>query len=162
MADVTVKQLAQVVGISPEHLLTQLQKAGIAISNENDTINEQEKLTLLSHLKSGVSKDPVAKGQITLRRKSVSQVPSHDMGSGKTVNIEVRKKRVFVKRPVETPPLEEPEDLESVVEDESPDSVIAELESTSAAESPTVLDSEECSQSADVISEDVKNGTGKK
>ena len=91
MADVTVKQLAQVVGIPPEHLLTQLQKAGIAIANENDTINEQEKLTLLSHLKSGASKDPVAKGQITLRRKSVSQVPSHDMGSGKTVSIEVRK-----------------------------------------------------------------------
>ena len=40
MADVTVKQLAQVVGIPPEHLLTQLQKAGIAIANENEPIKQ--------------------------------------------------------------------------------------------------------------------------
>jgi len=156
MADVTVKQLAQVVGIPPEHLLTQLQKAGIAIANENDTINEQEKLTLLSHLKSGASKDPVAKGQITLRRKSVSQVPSHDMGSGKTVSIEVRKKRVFVKRPVETPTLDEQEDIEPVVENEVPEALIAESEGMPPADSPAVLESEEGSQSDAVIAEEVK------
>ena len=111
MADVTVKQLAQVVGIPAEHLLTQLQKAGIAITNENDTINEQEKLTLLSHLKSGGSNEQAAKGQITLRRKSVSQVPSHDAHSGKTINIEVRKKRVLIKRPVVEVVIEEEPEL---------------------------------------------------
>lgn len=125
MADVTVKQLAQVVGIPAEHLLTQLQKAGIAITNENDSINEQEKLVLLNHLKSGGSTEQVAKGQITLRRKSVSQVPSHDSHSGKTINIEVRKKRVFIKRPV-TEPL--------VVEEEP---IVPEIDETLSSE-PTV------------------------
>lgn len=139
MADVTVKQLAQVVGIPSEHLLTQLQKAGIAITNENDKINEQEKLALLSHLKSGGSTNSGTKGQITLRRKSVSQVPT-DVGGGKTVNVEVRKKRVFVKRPLVEAPVEEPvEELEQPV----PEEVITEtptVEEELAIESSTQLE----------------------
>lgn len=156
MADVTVKQLAQVVGIPPEHLLTQLQKAGIAISNENDTINEQEKLTLLSHLKSAASKDPIAKGQITLRRKSVSQVPSPDSGSGKTISIEVRKKRVFVKRPVvETAVPEEPEVLEPVVEEMPADAVLIDQEGVSSSESPTVADAADATVDPSLVSDEV-------
>lgn len=127
MADVTVKQLAQVVGIPAEHLLTQLQKAGIAITNENDSINEQEKLVLLNHLKSGGSTEQVAKGQITLRRKSVSQVPSHDSHSGKTINIEVRKKRVFIKRPVTEPIAVEEEPI-----------VVPEIDTTLSSDEPEV------------------------
>ena len=141
MADVTVKQLAQVVGIPAEHLLTQLQNAGITVSNENDTINEQEKLTLLNHLKSGATKDPVATGQITLRRKSVTQIPSHDTGSGKTVSIEVRKKRVFVKRPtVEIPePTPELDILDSDTNDESLDNspAVSEVDSIADLSSST-------------------------
>lgn len=141
MADVTVKQLAQVVGIPPEHLLTQLQNAGIAITNENDTINEQEKLTLLSHLKSGGSTNPVTKGQITLRRKSVSQVPS-DAGSGKTINIEVRKKRVFVKRPVVEEPVEEQIEEISTPEPEETSSAvnISEESEMSATEASATIE----------------------
>lgn len=141
MADVTVKQLAQVVGIPAEHLLTQLQKAGIAVTDENDKINEQEKLTLLSHLKNGGSTNPVAKGQITLRRKSVSQVPS-DAGSGKTINIEVRKKRVFVKRPVVEAPVEEqPEEPTPLVEDVVLETPVIEEHDLSVTE-PTVIPEE--------------------
>ena len=150
MADVTVKQLAQLVGIPSEHLLTQLQKAGIAIASENDKINEQEKLALLSHLKSGGSANPVAKGQITLRRKSVSQVPS-DGGSGKTINIEVRKKRVFVKRPVAEVPVAEPvNEISSVAVEETPTETSVVEETLVTTELPTSVQESEATTAESV------------
>ena len=100
MADVTVKQLAQVVGIPVERLLSQLQEAGLSITDAEQVVREDQKRILLNHLK-GTSNgtEQSAPERITLRRKSVSQVTmGHDAHSGKTVNIEVRKQRVYVKR----------------------------------------------------------------
>lgn len=99
MADVTVKQLAQVVGIPVERLLTQLQEAGLPITDEQHLVNEDQKRILLTHLKNTSNPaEKTAPDRITLRRKSVSQVKlGHDLHSGKTVNIEVRTKRVYVK-----------------------------------------------------------------
>lgn len=139
MADVTVKQLARAVGIPVERLLNQLQEAGLAISNEEQLVNEEQKRTLLAHLKGGSTGTAnAASGRITLRRKSVSQVTlGHDTHSGKTVNVEVRKKRTYVKRPsvVEVPeePVEPVEvDLgETAVESAPPPVEVAiELETT--------------------------------
>ena len=104
MADVTVKQLAQVVGIPIDRLLTQLQEAGLSIKDELQTVNEDQKRILLNHLKGSTSVGSGAAERITLRRKSVSQVSGHDANRGKTVNIEVRKQRVYVKAPVEPVP----------------------------------------------------------
>ncbi|KTD76249.1 translation initiation factor IF-2 [Legionella waltersii] len=100
MADVTVKQLAQVVGIPVERLLNQLQEAGLSFNDDQQTVNEEQKRILLNHLKSSSSRSTaVAPERITLRRKSLSQVTvGHDAHTGKTVNIEVRKKKTFVKR----------------------------------------------------------------
>ena len=100
MVDVTVKQLAHVVGIPVERLLTQLQEAGLSITDETQTVNEDQKQLLLNHLKTGGNRETQQMpGRITLQRKSVSQVTlGHDSHGGKTVNIEVRKKRVFVKQ----------------------------------------------------------------
>ncbi len=114
MADVTVKQLAQVVGIPVERLLNQLQEAGLSISDELQTVNEEQKRTLLNHLKGGATRDAnSAPERITLRRKSVSQVTvGHDAHSGKTVNIEVRKKRTYVKRSSVNEQPEENTDIE--------------------------------------------------
>jgi len=115
MADVTVKQLAQVVGIPVERLLNQLQEAGLSITDEQQTVNEEQKRILINHLKGG--RDAETGGgseRITLRRKSLSKVTlGHDAHSGKTVNIEVRKKRTYVKRPAEQ------EDI--AIEDEIPE-----------------------------------------
>ena len=47
MVDVTVKQLAHVVGIPVERLLTQLQEAGLSITDETQTVNEDQKQLLL-------------------------------------------------------------------------------------------------------------------
>lgn len=114
MADVTVKQLAQVVGIPVERLLSQLQEAGLSITDEAQVVREDQKRVLLNYLK-GASNgaEQSAPDRITLRRKSVSQVTlGHDAHSGKTVNIEVRKQRVYVKRsaiPEQPAPVIEPE-----------------------------------------------------
>lgn len=51
MADVTVKQLAQIVGIPVERLLTQLQEAGLSITDEQQVVKEDQKRVLLNHLK---------------------------------------------------------------------------------------------------------------
>lgn len=110
MADVTVKQLAQVVGIPVERLLNQLQEAGLSFSDDQQTVNEDQKRLLLNHLKGSSQSDTrAAPERITLRRKSLSQVTvGHDVHSGKTINIEVRKKKTFVKRSaIEQPEVEE-------------------------------------------------------
>ena len=51
MAEVTVKQLADVVGVSAERLLTQMQEAGINGKKIDSKVSEDERLKLLSHLK---------------------------------------------------------------------------------------------------------------
>lgn len=51
MADVTVKQLAQVVGIPVERLLNQLQEAGLSFTDDHQTVNEDQKRILLNYLK---------------------------------------------------------------------------------------------------------------
>lgn len=100
MADVTVKQLASAVGVPVDRLLTQIKEAGLPITDEMQVINEEQKKLLLNYLKtSHASGTNLMPNRITLKRKSLSQVVSHDSQGHKTVNIEVRKKKVFVKKP---------------------------------------------------------------
>lgn len=108
MADVTVKQLAQVVGISVERLLSQLQEAGLTFTDAQQTVNEDQKRILLAHLKNASGNAKSSPDRIILRRKSVSQVTGHDLHSGKTVNIEVRKKKTYVKRSILPEPTDTP------------------------------------------------------
>ncbi len=107
MAGVTVKQLADVLGVPPERLLSQLDKAGMTFESPDQTVSDKEKQKLLEFLRSahgstqGASTEP---RKVTLRRKTVSElkVPSSSqgrtVGRTKTVNVEVRKKRTYVKR----------------------------------------------------------------
>lgn len=103
MSDVTVKQFAEVVGIPVDRLLTQLVEAGIDIKSEDATISDKEKMQLLDHLRQshGKSDEGATSGprKITLRRKTQSELRvTGTHGRGKTVNVEVRKKRTYVKR----------------------------------------------------------------
>lgn len=116
----TVKQWAQVLGIPSKRLLTQLLEAGLEFTDENQTVSEAQKRLLLNYLKANPNRDSKsAPERIVLKRKSLTQVTlGHDVHTGKTVNVEVRKKRVFVKRanlpePEETEKLKEEEKLES-------------------------------------------------
>ena len=119
MAEVTVKQLADVVGVSAERLLTQMQEAGIKGKKIDSKVTEDERLALLGHLKRshGEQTDSAEPSKITLKRKTKSQLKiSSASGQRKTVSVEVRKKRTYVKRsvleeenkPAETAPVEAP------------------------------------------------------
>lgn len=106
MADVTVTQFADVLKVPVEKLLTQLDEAGIKVNGSDDVINDDAKLELLTHLRrSHGESEPVAAGaaprRITLKRKSQSELRlSGAQGRSRTVSVEVRRKRTYVKRDV--------------------------------------------------------------
>ncbi len=106
MADVTVAQFAEVLKVPVEKLLTQLDEAGIEVSGSEDTISEDAKLELLTHLRRSHGQEDAsvtssAPRRITLKRKSQSELRlSGAQGRSRTVNVEVRKKRTYIKRDV--------------------------------------------------------------
>ncbi|MDJ0908596.1 MAG: translation initiation factor IF-2 [Woeseiaceae bacterium] len=106
MADVTVAQFAEVLKVPVDKLLSQLDEAGIKVKGSEDTISEDAKLELLTHLRRshGQTDTPstvAAPKKITLKRKSQSELKlSGAQGRSRTVNVEVRRKRTYVKRDV--------------------------------------------------------------
>ena len=105
MSDVTVKQFAEIVGIPADKLLSQLKEAGIEAESEDSTITDEEKTSLLAFLRAshGKSEDDSASApkKITLKRKTHSEIKmssSSGQRGARTVNVEVRKKRTYVKR----------------------------------------------------------------
>ena len=98
MAQVTVEQLAETVGASVDRLLAQMKDAGLPHASADETVSEEDKQTLLAHLKkSHGERAAAAPKKITLKRKSVSTLRAGGAGK-RTVNVEVRKKRTYVKR----------------------------------------------------------------
>ncbi|MEE3190977.1 MAG: translation initiation factor IF-2 associated domain-containing protein, partial [Pseudomonadota bacterium] len=97
MADVTVKELADVVGTSTDRLLSQMKEAGLPQSSETDTVNDEQKQSLLAFLKKSHGEADAAPKKITLKRKVTTTLKT-GQGGKKAVNIEVRKKRTYVKR----------------------------------------------------------------
>ena len=104
MADVTVTQFAQVLRVPVERLLSQLDEAGIDITGADDTISDDAKLELLTHLRrTHGRKDASASTprKITLKRKSQSEIRlPGGQGRSRTVSVEVRRKRTYIKRDV--------------------------------------------------------------
>lgn len=106
MANVTVTQFADVLKVPVDKLLTQLDEAGIKVSGSDDTISDEAKLELLTHLRRSHGQDDTpataaAPRRITLKRKSQSELRlSGAQGRSRTVNVEVRKQRTYIKRDV--------------------------------------------------------------
>ncbi len=106
MADVTVAQFADVLKVPVEKLIAQLDEAGIKVSGSQDTISEDAKLELLTHLRRSHGQDDTsamaaAPRRITLRRKSQSELKlAGAQGRSRTVNVEVRRKRTYIKRDI--------------------------------------------------------------
>jgi translation initiation factor IF-2 len=116
MAVTTVAQLAAELNRSAAALLEQLQSAGVAKKSTDDALTESDKERLLDFLRTahGTSAGAERK-KITLTRKSTSEIKQADSsGKARTIQVEVRKKRTFVKRD-ETVAAEEP--AEPVVDD---------------------------------------------
>ncbi len=105
MADVTVAQFAEVLKVPVDRLLAQLDQAGIKVDGAEDMISEEAKHELLTHLRRSHGRDDVqadaAPRKITLRRKSQTELKlASPQGRARTVNVEVRSKRTYVKREV--------------------------------------------------------------
>ena len=100
MSEVTVKQLADTVGAPVDRLLKQMQEAGLSHESDESAVSEEEKQTLLAYLKRSHGSDDQAPKKITLKRKTSSTLRTAGSQGRKTVNVEVRKKRTYVKRGV--------------------------------------------------------------
>ncbi len=104
MSEITVRQLADTVGIPLESLLGQLNNAGLEKSGADDTLSDEEKVRLLAYLRErhGKREDSEVLGprRVTLKRKEVKALRQGRLAGGgsKTVNVEVRKQRTYVKR----------------------------------------------------------------
>ncbi|WP_227718287.1 translation initiation factor IF-2 [Microbulbifer sp. Q7] len=99
MAEVTVSELAKSVGATEERLLKQMQEAGLPHTSADATVSAEEKQVLLNFLKTSHGEQAAAPRKITLKRKTTTTLKTGSGTGRKTVNVEVRKKRTYVKRP---------------------------------------------------------------
>ncbi len=110
MASTTVAQLAAELNRSAAVLLEQMQSAGLSKASTDASITEADKERLLEYLRSthGTATSAERK-KITLTRKSTSEIKQADAsGKARTIQVEVRKKRTFIKRDESAPAVEEP------------------------------------------------------
>ena len=125
MAHVTAKQLSEVIGVSIDKLLDQLKAAGVEVKGADDPISDEDKMKLLESLRSSHGKeDATGPKKITLRRKSKSELrvagTSGRNTTTKTINVEVRKKRTYVRRAdVEAEETRQEEQAEAEAEERS-------------------------------------------
>ncbi|MHB9800398.1 translation initiation factor IF-2 [Pseudomonas sp. MT3] len=124
MTQVTVKELAKTVDTPVERLLQQMREAGLPHNNAEQVVTDSEKQALLAHLKGSHGERADEPRKITLQRKTTSTIR---VAGSKTVSVEVRKKKTYVKR--------DPEELEAERQ--------RELEEQRAAEEAARLKAEE-------------------
>ena len=108
MSDMTVKEFAGKVGRDVSRLLEQMKDAGLPHQKESDAVSEEDKQRLLDHLTKSHGGGRGPRNRITLTRNTRSKIRSGDRG--KTIEVQVRKKRTYVKRdaePAEEAPVEE-------------------------------------------------------
>src|SRR5215831_1233041 len=108
MAQTSVAQFAGELKVAPAQLLEQLRAAGVHKRVAEDFLSEQDKTKLLDYLRrSHGSAEP--KNKITLTRKQTSEIikKSDSSGKARTIQVEVKKKRIFVKRESEPGPATE-------------------------------------------------------
>ncbi len=104
MAHTTIEQFASELKMPAGALLEQLIAAGVSDKREGDNLSEQDKTRLLDYLRKqhGAAAEP--KRRITLTRKQTTEIKAAgSMGKARTIQVEVRKKRVLVRREDEAP-----------------------------------------------------------
>jgi translation initiation factor IF-2 len=142
MAEVTVNQLAETVGTPVDKLLAQMKEAGLTHKKGEQKVSDEDKQTLLSFLQTshGAEAEEEPK-KITLKRKTLSTLKSASGQGKKTVNVEVRKKRTFVKRT--------PDELQEEIEQQAKQALLDEAEAAKkAAEEQEGLMAEAAAQEA--------------
>ncbi len=98
MAQTSVSQFASELKMPAASLLEQLAKAGVGKKGETDLLSDADKTRLLDYLRKSHGATE-SKSKITLTRKQTTEIKKSDAtGKARTIQVEVRKKRVFVKR----------------------------------------------------------------
>ncbi|RJS92712.1 translation initiation factor IF-2 [Salinisphaera sp. Q1T1-3] len=118
MAQTTVKQLASETGIPVERLVSRLAEAGVEARSADDQISDDDKLKLLRHLRNAENARPggrlgAKRASVSSRRRSTSELKvntGRGGASGRTVNVEVRKRRTYENRNEQT---EQPAETEA-------------------------------------------------
>ncbi|MXX15725.1 MAG: translation initiation factor IF-2, partial [Gammaproteobacteria bacterium] len=101
MSEVTISSFASQIGISIDKLLEQLGQAGISGKTAEDLLEDSEKIRLLQFLKGEAAREEPGRSRITLKRKTTNEIrQTSRTGAARTVHVETRKKRTFVKRSV--------------------------------------------------------------
>ncbi len=122
MPQTTIEQFATELKMPAGALIEQLAAAGVSAKKSGDSLTEQDKTRLLDYLRKqhGAAAEP--KKRITLTRKTTAEIKAADSsGKSRTIQVEVRKKRVLVRREDEAAPagpVEEAEDVAPVAEPE--------------------------------------------
>jgi len=100
-AQMSVAQFAAELKMPPVALIEQLAKAGVVKQSSTDSLTEQDKTRLLEFLRKAHG-ETAPKAKITLTRKQTTEIKAADAsGKARTIQVEVRKKRTFVKRDAE-------------------------------------------------------------
>ncbi len=130
MVTTTVAQLAAELNRPAAALLEQLQSAGVRKASMEDSLSESDKERLLDFLRTSHGHAGSERRKITLTRKSTSEIKQADAtGKARTIQVEVRKKRTFVKRDETAAGVSiEPPELEELVAVEEPPPLIDEAE----------------------------------
>ena len=134
MAEVTVSQLAKTVGASVDRLLGQMKEAGLNHESSDQIVSDEDKQKLLAHLKSSHGASTAAPKRITLKRKTIGTVKATGAQGKKTVSVEVRKKRTYVKREETPVEVEAPEEALDPLQETAlqPEGAVAELATAEA------------------------------
>ncbi len=120
MASTTVTQFATELKVPPQLLLEQLKAAGVVKKAEDDALSDDDKARLLESLRKAHGGEATEKKKITLTRKQTTEIKQADAsGKARTIQVEVRKKRVFVKRDEATAEPEAPPASAAAVIDEA-------------------------------------------
>ncbi|MFD0667363.1 translation initiation factor IF-2 [Ramlibacter sp. MAHUQ-53] len=99
MSSTTVAEFASELKKSPDTLLEQLRSAGVAKSAPSDALSEADKQKLLGYLQASHGTASPERKKITLTKKSTTEIKQADAtGKARTIQVEVRKKRTFIKR----------------------------------------------------------------
>ncbi|MCC7325746.1 MAG: translation initiation factor IF-2 [Burkholderiales bacterium] len=121
MAQTTIEQFATELKMPSGSLLEQLTAAGVDGKREGDHLTEQDKTRLLDYLRRqhGAAAEP--KKRITLTRKQTTEIKAADStGKARTIQVEVRKKRVLVRREEEAAPPAVAPEVEAIESIEAP------------------------------------------
>lgn len=98
MPEKTVEQLAETLSVPVARLLQQMQKAGLSQNKPGEAVTDENQEILLAYLKRVHGESQESPKKITLKRRTLSTLKTTGSGRGRTVNVEVRKKRTYVRR----------------------------------------------------------------